>query len=112
MTIQTVTTQAVPAGDPQQAKLVNAAQSFEAMMLNEMMKPLHFGNGVDEGGDESGEGAAGTIRGMGTETLSKALSAHGGLGIAQKIVAEVTREHDAAMAKKVRVKSYEGAPIH
>jgi flagellar protein FlgJ len=84
----------------QHGKLVEASQSFEAMMLTEMLKPLHFGAGVDEGGEESAGGAADTIRGMGTDALGKALAAHGGLGIARKIVKEVTSEHDAADAKR------------
>lgn len=86
--------------DPQHGKLVKAAEAFEAMMLNEMLKPLKFGAEVDSGGDESAGGAGDTIRGMGTDALGKALASHGGLGVARKIVAEVTREHDAAMAKK------------
>jgi len=101
MTIQAVGSGMAPvAADPQQAKLVSAAQAFEAMMLNEMLKPLHFGAGVDAGGEESAGGASDTIRGMGTDALGKALASHGGLGIARKVVAEVTREHEASVAKR------------
>ena len=77
------------------AKLVGAAQEFEAMMLGEMLKPLHFGAGVDEAGDEGQGGAADTIRGLATDALGKSLAAHGGVGIARKIITEVSAEHEA-----------------
>jgi Rod binding domain-containing protein len=83
-----------PSADAKTARLVNASQEFEAMMLNEMLKPLQFGAGVEDGGEESSGGAAATIRGMGTDALGKALASHGGMGIARKIVADVTKERE------------------
>jgi flagellar protein FlgJ len=77
------------------AKLADAAEQFEASMLREMLKPLQFGAAADAGGEESAGGAADTIRGLGTDALAKALASHGGLGIARKIVKEVTAEHQA-----------------
>jgi Rod binding domain-containing protein len=82
------------------AKLAEAAQQFEAMMLNELLKPMHFGAGVDEGAEEGSGGAADTIRGMGTDALGKALSAHGGMGVARQIVKQVTAAHHAAEVKR------------
>ena len=76
----------------QQKKLVEGAQSFEAMMLGEMLKPLQFGAGVQDGGEPSAGGATDTLRGMGTDALAKALASRGGLGVARKIVDEVTAE--------------------
>ena len=88
------------------AKLTEAAQSFEGMMLGEMLKGLQFG-GVPGSGDaedaqESGEGggAGETIRGMGTEALAKALAQHGGMGIAKKIVGDVKAESDAVKRRQ------------
>jgi flagellar protein FlgJ len=95
---------AAPAAAAQQAKLVEGAQSFEAMMLGEMLKPLQFGAGVEDGDEASAGGAAETVRGMGTDALAKALSSHGGLGLARKIVDQVTAEHDAANRKSGRTK--------
>jgi len=85
---------ASPPVDAKTARLVNASQDFEAMMLNEMLKPLHFGAGVEDGGEESPGGASETISSMGTDALGKALAAHGGMGIARKIVADVTKEQE------------------
>jgi Rod binding domain-containing protein len=82
------------------AKLADAAQQFEAMMLTEMLKPLHFGSGVDEGGEEGPGGAADTLRGMATDALGKALAANGGMGIAKKIVEDVTKEGESREARR------------
>ncbi len=90
--------------DPKLAKLTSAAQSFEAMMLNEMLKPLHFGAGVSDGAEESEGGATDTIRGMATEALGKALAAAGGVGIARKIVKQVTSEEEAMKVRRGETK--------
>ena len=88
------------------AKLSQAAESFEGMMLGEMLKGLQFG-GVPGSGDAedaqaSGEsgGAGETIRGMATEALAKALAHHGGMGIAKKMVDEVKAESDAVQRRQ------------
>jgi Rod binding domain-containing protein len=90
--------------DPGTAKLVSAAREFEAMMLGELLKPLHFGAGVGAASeDESGEaadGAAATIAGMSTEALAQSLAAHGGFGIASRIVGQVEAERESATKKK------------
>jgi Rod binding domain-containing protein len=78
----------------QRQKLVEGARSFEAMMLGEMLKPLQFGSGVEDGGEPSAGGAADTLSGMGTDALAKALASRGGLGVARKIVDEVTAEQE------------------
>lgn len=85
----------VASPDPKLAKLTSAAQSFEAMMLNEMLKPLHFGAGVSDGAEESEGGASDTIQGMATDALGKGLAASGGIGIARKIVKQVTAQQEA-----------------
>lgn len=69
----------------QNRKLEAGAHAFEAMLLGEMLKPLKFGEA--EASDDDGDGgAAGTMRGIGTEALSKAISDGGGLGIADEIL--------------------------
>lgn len=79
----------------QRAKLVDASEKFEAMMLSQMLKPLQFGASPDAGDEESSGGAADTVRGMATEALGKALSQHGGMGIARSVLQQVMAEENA-----------------
>ena len=78
-------------GNPiRHAKLLQAAQQFEGVMLNELMKPLGTPAGI--GGDEA-DGEAGTMQGFGVEAMAGALAKSGALGFANRIVAAVeTRE--------------------
>ena len=97
-----VSSQAVPALETQkQAKLVDAAQQFEATMLQEMLKPMRGGRdswGGDEKSDE--DSAADTISSFGTEALAKSISEKGGFGIAKQIIAQVGQEHQRNAEKK------------
>ncbi len=72
------------------AKLEDGARQFEAMMLQEMLKPLHFGGSPDEADSEGGE--AETIRGLGTEAVAKAIAKAGGFGLARQIIRQVGQE--------------------
>jgi flagellar protein FlgJ len=90
--------------DAKMTKLTGAAQTFEAMMLNEMLKPMHFGAGVADGAEESEGGASDTIKGMATDALGKALAAAGGVGIARKIVSQVTAEEQATKVRREETK--------
>lgn len=94
--------QASLAADTQkQAKLVDAAQQFEAMMLQEMLKPMRGGQdswGGDEGGNS--DSASDTISSFGTEAFAKAISKGGGFGIARQVVSQIQREHPQNSEKK------------
>ena len=81
--------------DRQTAKLKDGAQQFEAMMLGEMLKPLHFGGAEDPDGDKDDDKAGGTIESFGTEALTKAIAGGGGFGIARQILRQVTAERNA-----------------
>ena len=78
--------------DPETAKLKDAAQQFEAMLLGELLKPLQFGGAP--GADEESGGANDTIRGFGTEAVAKAIAAGGGFGLGKQIVRQVTAERE------------------
>jgi peptidoglycan hydrolase FlgJ len=75
-----------------QAKLVDAAQQFEATMMQEMLKPMQHGQD-SWGGDVKNEDATfDTLSSFGSETLAKAISKGGGFGIARKVVSQITSE--------------------
>jgi peptidoglycan hydrolase FlgJ len=76
-----------------QAKLVDAAQQFEATMLQEMLKPMQHGQDSWGGEVKSDDTAADTISSFGTESIAKAISKAGGFGLAKQIVSKVTMEH-------------------
>ena len=89
-----ITSQPATATDLQKrAKLVDAAQQFEATMLQELLKPLQHGQSNWGGEESSGDRASDTISSFGTEAIAKAISKGGGFGIAKQIVSKVTLEN-------------------
>jgi Rod binding domain-containing protein len=92
---------AAPAAEPAAAaaehrKLVDAAQQFEGMLLQEILKPMKE-HGVcqgdqDQGSDGDGDGLADTLSSYGTEAMATAIAKSGGLGIARRVVAQVEGE--------------------
>jgi flagellar protein FlgJ len=74
------------------AKLTDAAQQFEAMMLQEMLKPLRFG-ATDSEDDGQQDGPSETMRGFANEAIGKALARTGQFGLARQIIRQVTVEH-------------------
>ncbi len=105
------TTQATPAmAAAKQAKLVQAAQQFEAMLLQQMLKPMRSGQdswGGDSGGSLDSSGNSGssdssmdTISSFGTEAVATAISKGGGFGIARQVIRQVTLEHQRNTEKE------------
>jgi peptidoglycan hydrolase FlgJ len=84
-----------------QAKLVDAAQQFEATMLQELLKPMQHGQDSWGGEEKSNDSAGGTISSFGTEAVAKAIAKGGGFGIAKQIVSKVTLEHQRNTEKKL-----------
>ena len=76
-----------------QAKLVDAAQQFEATMLQELLKPMQHGQSSWAGEEKSDDSASDTMSSFGTESIAKAISKGGGFGIARSVVKQVTQEH-------------------
>jgi len=84
----------------QHSKLVDAAQQFESMLMQEMLKPMRLGqDGWD--GEKSNDSAADTISSFGTEAVAKAFSKRGGLGIASHVVRQVTQEYEKSPENRV-----------
>lgn len=90
------------------AKLVNAAQQFESMLLQEMLKPMRSGQD-SWGGDgmssdssdnsDSSDSSMDTISSFGAEAMATAISKGGGLGIARQVIRQVTLEHQQDQEK-------------
>jgi Rod binding domain-containing protein len=79
------------------ARLVDAAQQFEGMMLEQLLKPLQksqdtgFGGDSDTDPDADRDGSLDTLSSYGTEAVANSIARSGGLGIARKLVADVDR---------------------
>ena len=71
-------------------RLTDAAQQFEAMFLQEMLKPLRSGS--DGEPDKDASPGSDTMSSYGTEAVARAIAKSGGLGIARQIVAKVSLE--------------------
>jgi flagellar protein FlgJ len=84
-----------------QAKLVDAAQQFEATMLQELLRPMRHGQ--SSWGDEvkDGDSASDTISSFGTESIAKAISKAGGFGIAKSVITQVTTEYEPHAREKL-----------
>jgi len=79
-------------------RLVKAAHQFEAMMMKELLAPMSRGSSLIE--DSSGEETG--IQGeFATESLAGALSAGGGLGIADRIVHSLSRSGNSPVSLPV-----------
>jgi Rod binding domain-containing protein len=81
-----------------QPRLVRAAHEFEAQMMKELMKPLNQGNsltGADDDADDD-SGSSGALGEFASEALGRALSEHGGFGIASSIVKQLSHSKDGA----------------
>jgi flagellar protein FlgJ len=84
-------------------KLTEAAQQFEGMLLQEMLKPMKE-HGFsqedddkegDDDGKQEGGGLGDTLSSFGTETMATAIAKGGGLGIARRVVEQVEGEKAA-----------------
>jgi Rod binding domain-containing protein len=100
------TSAAPPANTPENRKLTTAAQQFEGMLLQEMLKPMRehgFCQG-DEDDKQEGSGFGDTLSSYGTEAMATAISKSGGLGIAKRVIEQVQGEkqsHAGQMAQTV-----------
>ena len=84
-----------PAPEP---RLVKAAHQFEAMMMKELLAPMARSGDMFADGDGDQKGILGEFA---SESLAGALSAHGGLGIADQIVHSLSRSGNNSGASGV-----------
>jgi len=85
----TVGAQAGKSSDTQ--KVVEAAQQFEAVLLESFLQPLEETFSTLPGGDDS-LGVSG-YRDMGTQAMASAITKSGGLGIADMVVRNLLHLH-------------------
>jgi Rod binding domain-containing protein len=82
-------------------RLVHAAHEFEAQMMQELLKPLTSGAGL---GGEDGDSDSGSNNALGeyaSEALGRALSEHGGFGIATSIIRELSAKGNQTVTGQV-----------
>lgn len=78
------------------ARLADAAQQFEGMLLQEMLKPMRTSNsdGAWSSEEQSSDSGEDTINSFGVEAVATAIAKGGGLGIARQAIQQVTAEHN------------------
>ena len=84
-----------------QPRLVKAAQEFEAQMMQELLKPLTAGNGLDGEDSDTASGSGGALGAFASEAFARGLSEHGGFGIATSIVRQLTPKGNKQVAAQV-----------
>lgn len=82
-------------------KLVHAAHEFEAQMMKELLKPLTSGSTLTGEDDDSSSGSGGALGEFASESLARGLSEHGGFGVANRIVRELSHPGSASGAPGV-----------
>ena len=70
-------------------RLVRAAHEFEAQMMKELLKPMSRAPLEETEGEDTG-----VLGEFASESLARALSAGGGLGIADRIVHDLSRSEN------------------
>jgi len=66
------------------AKLQKTACEFEAQLLAELLRDMHFDEGILPGSESSG--ANEQYQNMATQAVADAMSSHGGIGISKSIM--------------------------
>jgi Rod binding domain-containing protein len=93
--MQTLAINATSQLDPHtfpEPRLVRAAHEFEGQMMKELLKPLTEDDSLTGDDDDSVSGSGGALGEFAAEALGRALSDRGGLGIANRIVGELSQE--------------------
>ena len=91
-------------------KLTDAAQQFEAMFLEQLLKPVGV-DGEDAGPKAEGGAGSETYQSFGMESVAKAIAKAGGMGIARQVVRQVERSSSSGEKDETAVKFAAGAPI-
>jgi Rod binding domain-containing protein len=87
-----------PRGANSEPRLIRAAHEFEGQMLKELLKPLTATDDLtgSDSKEDSEDGSGGVLGEFASEALGKALSEHGGFGIADRILGQLSRSGRAS----------------
>jgi Rod binding domain-containing protein len=91
---------AVSHGTPQ-PRLVRAAREFEARMMKELLKPMTGSDALSGEEGDHGAGSEGALGEYASEALGRSLSEHGGFGIANRIVADLSHSGNKSVSGQV-----------
>jgi Rod binding domain-containing protein len=90
-----------------QTRLVSAAHEFEAQMMKELLKPMTSASELTGGEeDDAISGSTGALGEFASEALGRALSEHGGFGIADSIVQNLSQSGNSTEPAKVTEKMH------
>ena len=85
-------------------RLVRAAHEFEGQMMKELLKPLTESDSLTGEDEDSASGSGGALGEFAAEALGRALSDHGGFGIADRIVGQLSHESNKKGPEPVTAK--------
>jgi Rod binding domain-containing protein len=82
-------------------RLVRAAHEFEGQMMKELLKPMTNGDALTGTDADEDAGAGGALGEFASEALGQSLSERGGLGIANRIIQELSHTGNQRESGKV-----------
>jgi len=84
-------------------RLVRAAHEFEGQMMQQLLKPMTGSDALTgtDADEDAGTGSGGALGQFASEALGQSLSERGGLGIANRIIQELS--HTGNQQQSVRV---------
>ncbi|HTB96669.1 MAG TPA: hypothetical protein VK716_06655 [Terracidiphilus sp.] len=100
-------TPATPTQGMAQPRLVRAAHEFEAQMMKELLGPL-VGESDSEDGSEDFGSSSNALGSFATEALGNALSEQGGIGIADRILKDLSQRGKDSQISMVRERNLSG----
>lgn len=90
-------------------RLVRAAHEFEGQMMKQLLQPMTEGDALTGAGDDAdaGAGSNGALGEFATEALGQSLSNHGGFGIANRIIQQLSHSGNQCESRKVTQNQHE-----
>lgn len=82
-------------------RIRDAASQFEALLISQVLKASHDGDGEDEGWLGTGEDqTADSVMGLAEDYFARAIAARGGFGLARMVAAQLERRVSADPSSK------------